>query len=96
MTVRRWLLVDADPVRDPHVSATETEKRTAHEIAQQIRADLAAQGWPAPILADSGNGYHLLYRVDLPGADGGTVRALSQGAGQQIRLGNCTHRPGSF
>src|SRR5208337_1106954 len=27
--------------------------------------DLAAQGWAAPIMADSGNGGHLLYRVDL-------------------------------
>ena len=28
----------------------------------------AADGWPAPVVADSGNGYHLLYRLaeDVP------------------------------
>ena len=26
-------------------------------------------GWPAPVLADSGNGAHLLYRIDLPNDD---------------------------
>jgi hypothetical protein len=30
-----------------------------------VREFLGARGWPASILADSGNGYHLLYRVDL-------------------------------
>jgi hypothetical protein len=35
-------------------------------------AHLAEQGWPEPVLADSGNGGHLLYRVDLPANDGGS------------------------
>jgi hypothetical protein len=30
---------------------------------------LAAQGWSTPIIADSGNGYHLLYPIDLPNDD---------------------------
>ncbi len=29
-------------------------------------ADLAAQGWPAPVQAESGNGCIALYAVDLP------------------------------
>ena len=41
--------------------------------AREIRAYLQAQGWPEPLLADSGNGAHLLYRVDLPADDGGLV-----------------------
>src|SRR5262249_38075231 len=32
---------------------------------EEIRAWLASLGWPEPILADSGNGGHLLYRIDL-------------------------------
>jgi hypothetical protein len=70
---RRWLLIDADPVRDPHISSTDVEKLAALERVRAIRADLAAEGWPAPILADSSNGHHLLYRVDLPADDGGLV-----------------------
>ena len=27
---------------------------------------LKEQGWPEPVVGDSGNGAHLLYRVDLP------------------------------
>ena len=35
-------------------------------------------GWPTPIIADSGNGWHLLYRIDLPGDDGGLVHRVLQ------------------
>jgi len=78
VTARRFFLVDADPVRDPHVSATDDEKRFAHDTVLAVREHLRACGWPDPLLADSGNGYHLLYRVDLPGDDGGTVKRLLQ------------------
>jgi hypothetical protein len=71
---RRWLLVDVDPQRPAGVSATDAEKAAAKRKAAQVREYLAAQGWPAPVSADSGNGYHLLYRVDLPPDDGGLVR----------------------
>jgi hypothetical protein len=73
---RRWLLVDADPVRDTLVSATDAEKALALETVTAVRDYLRGTGWPAPILADSGNGYHLLYRVDLPADDGGLVQRV--------------------
>jgi hypothetical protein len=73
---RRWLLIDADPVRDPHVSATDEEKMNALEVVRLIRVDLAAQGWAAPIMGDSGNGYHLLYPTDSPANDGGAVEHI--------------------
>lgn len=63
---RRWLLVDLDPVRSAGTSATDAEKSAACERAEAIAAWLAGRGWPSPLIADSGNGYHLLYRVDLP------------------------------
>src|SRR5215203_6281127 len=31
-----------------------------------MRDYLRAQGWPEPIVCDSGNGYHLLHSIDLP------------------------------
>jgi hypothetical protein len=34
--------------------------------ANEIRMFLKGLGWPDPILADSGNGGHLLYKIDLP------------------------------
>jgi hypothetical protein len=73
---RRWLLVDADPVRDALISATEEEKAAARQTVEAVRDFLRARSWPEPILADSGNGYHLLYRVDLPADDGGLVERI--------------------
>ncbi|NMA27450.1 MAG: AAA family ATPase [Burkholderiales bacterium] len=63
---RTLLLVDLDPVRPGGISATEEEHGAALARAREVRDRLSAQGWPAPVLADSGNGAHLLYRVDLP------------------------------
>lgn len=66
---RRWLLVDIDADRPAGISSSDTEHAAAIELAFRIRAELAQEGWPVPIVADSGNGAHLLYRVDLPAAD---------------------------
>ena len=63
---RLWLPIDFDPVRASGISSTDAEHAAALERAEACRTWLAEQGWPAPILADSGNGAHLLYRIDLP------------------------------
>ena len=34
--------------------------------AQECKATLKEQGWPPPIVGDSGNGANLLYRIELP------------------------------
>ncbi len=70
---RRWLLVDCDPKRKGGVSATEAEKSLAHEKTKAVYRELKARGWPRAIVADSGNGWHLLFRIDLPADDGGLV-----------------------
>src|ERR1700677_1226823 len=64
---RRWLLVDVDterPERD--ANATESEKAKSLETVGRILDFLTDLGWPCPLMVDSGNGWHLLYRVDLP------------------------------
>jgi replicative DNA helicase len=71
---REWLLIDIDPVRVAGVSASNEEKARAWAKAVDVRGYLGSLGWPAPVVGDSGNGYHLLYRVDLPAADGGLVQ----------------------
>lgn len=62
---RRWLYVDADPVRPAGISATDKEHQAAMRRAQEIRDFLRSATWPEPILADSGNGAHLLYRLPV-------------------------------
>jgi len=63
---RRWLLIDLDAIRVQGVSSTEAEVTAAMIKADIIKADLTAKGWPDPVVSMSGNGYHLLYRVDIP------------------------------
>lgn len=76
---RRWVLIDVDPVRAAKTPATDAEKAAARTVADRVRAYLAGHGWPAPLLNDSGNGWHLLYPVGLPARDGDTVRLLLKG-----------------
>jgi hypothetical protein len=63
---RRWLLVDLDPVRPSNRPASHKEKIATFVRAQEVKDYLKAQGWPVPLMADSGNGWHLLYPLDLP------------------------------
>ena len=63
---RRWLPLDFDPVRPSGVSATDAEKKAARQRALEVREFLRELKWPEPVLGDSGNGYHLLYRIGLP------------------------------
>jgi hypothetical protein len=80
---RRYLQVDCDPVRPAGISSTESEKAAAYRVALAIRDYLRARGWPDPVICDSGNGYHLLYRVDLEADDGELVkRALEALSGR--------------
>ncbi|MFN3649734.1 MAG: hypothetical protein ACK47B_09135 [Armatimonadota bacterium] len=72
---RRWLLVDFDAVRPAGISSNDEEHEAALERARACRDWLHSLDWPAPIYADSGNGAHLLYRVDGPN-DAATERAL--------------------
>lgn len=74
--VRRSILIDVDPVRPAGISSTDTEHDAAIALANRIADELAAAGWPAPIRADSGNGGHLIYAVDLPVDDGGLVKRV--------------------
>ncbi len=63
---RSWFLIDVDPVRPSGVSSSDDEHQAALDRAAEIAAALGEMGWPAPVTGDSGNGAHLLYRVDLP------------------------------
>ena len=65
-----WLLVDVDPVRacdNQHVPSTDDEQGCSYEVAKAIQKFICDKlGGPLPLFATSGNGYHLLWHVDLP------------------------------
>jgi hypothetical protein len=67
ITGRRLILLDFDGANRPAgISATQGEINAAREKALLVAKFLAARNWDAPIAAMSGNGYHLLYRTELP------------------------------
>lgn len=66
VTKRRWLLIDVDTVRIKEVSASDEEKEKSYTVAERVHQHLFFIGWPQPLMIDSGNGWHLLYRIDLP------------------------------
>ena len=76
VAVRRWLLVDCDPVRPKGESATLEEVEAAMKRARAVFRFLRDQGFPDPIAAESGNGAHLLYRYDAPADDGEVHKRL--------------------
>ena len=66
VTRRRWLLIDLDPLRPKNTAATDTQLAEAKARATACYRALKALGWPEPIVAESGNGWHLIYPIDLP------------------------------
>jgi len=63
---RSWLLIDIDSKRATGVSATNEEKNKSRIVSNKVFSYLRNIGFCEPICTDSGNGYHLLYKIDLP------------------------------
>lgn len=61
----KYVMIDFDPVRPAGISSTDDEKKKAAELLKQVRKSLLDLGYPEPIVADSGNGYHLLLPTDF-------------------------------
>ena len=74
---RRWLPIDIDPLRPSGVSSTDEEHTLALAKAEEVACWIAGLGFPEPIKADSGNGAHLLYRIDLPNDEAATALVKS-------------------
>jgi len=63
----RWLPIDLDPVRPSGISSTKEELQRAVEVAKTIAGHLEAErGWAKAVRGFSGNGYHMLYRLQDP------------------------------
>jgi hypothetical protein len=68
ITRRIWLPIDIDPLRASGVSATNAEKQLSAEVATKLINKLEELGTPGDSMVGgtSGNGYHILIRIDLP------------------------------
>ena len=74
---RRWLPIDIDPLRPSGVSSTDEEHELALAKAEEVARWIVGLGFPDPVRADSGNGAHLLYRIDLPNDEAATALVKS-------------------
>jgi Primase C terminal 2 (PriCT-2)/Family of unknown function (DUF5906) len=62
--VLRYLLIDFDVVLPAGISASDSEHQAALDAALQVRDFLTQCGWPPLVRCDSGNGGHLIARLD--------------------------------
>lgn len=67
---------DFDPVRATGTASTDEQLQLARKSMQRFMRFLCVLGWPTPLIALSGNGYHLQYRTAMP-ADADTKKMLS-------------------
>ena len=67
----RWLFIDLDPVRTAGISSSDQELEDARSMAKEVLEYLKGLGFADPVTAASGNGYHLLYRIDVKNDEAG-------------------------
>ena len=60
-----WLMLDFDPKRPSGTSSSDEELKIAKDKAKEVFKYLNRRGWSNPIVAMSGNGYHLLYQIRI-------------------------------
>lgn len=64
---RHWLMIDLDPIREGGVTeipSTDKEKEKARIRAGEVYKYLKSIGFPEPVVCMSGNGSHLMYKID--------------------------------
>ena len=66
---RSTLFIDVDPKRPSDVNSTNEELERAHMKAVEIYKFMESQGFERPVVAMSGNGYHLYYKIYAANSD---------------------------
>lgn len=66
---RRILLLDFDPERPSDTNSSDEEKALAEKKMREVYKYLRNQGFNAPVVADSANGYHLYYKIDADNSE---------------------------
>lgn len=66
IVARTYVLIDFDPVRASGVNASDEEFEMAHKKAQEVFKYLRDNGFKDPVICQSGNGFHCIYRIMMP------------------------------
>lgn len=61
-----WLFIDLDPIRLAEISSSSDELLAAKDLSKDVADYMSNLGFSEPVIAISGNGYHLLYKINLP------------------------------
>lgn len=59
---RKWCLIDIDCEKPSDTNSTDEEKEMAKQVVNNVYKFLRDEGFEKPIVCDSSNGYHLLYK----------------------------------
>lgn len=85
---RSLLALDFDPVRPSGISSSDREHGRAISVACGVWDELRAVGWGDPIVASSGNGAHLVYKLakwpntsEVSGVIQGLIKGIAKRCG---------------
>lgn len=59
---RKWCLIDIDCEKPSDTNSTDEEKELAKQVVNNVYKFLRDEGFEKPIVCDSSNGFHLLYK----------------------------------
>ena len=60
-----WLFIDLDPERLSEISSTDEELEAAKILSDKVYKYMKSLGFHDPVRAMSGNGHHLLYKIEM-------------------------------
>lgn len=76
---RDWLFLDFDPIREggvKDIASTEEEMEKSHLVAVDCYRYLKKQDFPEPVVCKSGNGWHILYKLDQVQENGEETKTI--------------------
>lgn len=70
---RDWILIDIDTKKPSDTNSTDEEKEMAKEVVNNVFKFLRDEGFEKPVVCDSGNGFHLLYKIAMKSSNENTT-----------------------
>lgn len=74
---RKWILIDIDCKKPSDTNSTDEEKELAKDVVNNVYKFLRDEGFNQPVICDSANGFHLLYRCAMLNNDVNTETVKS-------------------
>lgn len=62
---RKWCLIDIDCEKPADTNSSDEEKELAKEVVNNVYKFLRDEGFEQPVICDSANGFHLLYKMAM-------------------------------